>query len=464
MMFQKHFNIDMPTTTHLQEGIILIDIMIALALATLFVAVISEIHSESSVLFYRAHYRDQLMSLYSSSSIVSTVTKPFGNDRMEQERIIGTSTYFAPVSFNKVYVNNDEKITDSIGTPLCSVDFFTHTVFGSQLMNASTSVTITPILLPIQPSLPLTDFQIRNGIAYISADSNVVSDPDIFVVDIGDTSQTKLLSEINTGPGLQAISLAGNHVFAAATSVSAQLHVIRLDSLNSLVLEKKFKIPVPFATATAAFGSAIFFASDRIYLGTEKSDGNEFNIIDVSVPSLPLLINSFKTNTKINSIWIQRGLAYIADSDENQLRIIDVSDPLHLSLINTFSPSGWNRQEGKTVSMFENNLDFARTSGGYNISTDPEVFDFSSSSVISLFSYKNMDISGGVYGVIRDRSHIYLATRQIDKEFQIFDQNFSTSTALSFSLPVAPQKMMCDGDNIYILAGTAPVIYRISFI
>ena len=49
------------------------------------------------------------------------------------------------------------------------------------------------------------------------------------------------------------------------------------------------------------------------------------------------------------------------------------------------------------------------------------------------------------------------------KEFQIFDRSLSTSSVMSYALPVAPQKMTCDGDYLYILAATAPVLYQVSF-
>jgi hypothetical protein len=346
-------------------------------------------------------------------------------------------------------------IADSAGTPLCSIDFSDKDIV----------VSITPIMLPINPLLPLTDLQVRNGIAYVSDDSSTASDPDLFIIDFKDKNNPKVLSSINTGPGIAAFAIAGMRIYAAAASVAAQLHIIRMDSLSSLALESKYKLSPPYATATEPIASAIFFDKDKIYLGTEKWDGDEFSIIDVSNPLVPIKISSLETGSKINDIFVRDGFAYVAASDEKQLRIVDISQPAMPMLTDSFSPSGWLRQEGKRVSSFEGALDFGRTSGGYNIITDHEAFEWASSSALLSINgtYNSVDIPGGVYGIVTDRSHIYLATRQVNKEFQIFDRSLSITTALAYSLPVAPQALTCDGDHLYILAATAPVIYEISF-
>jgi len=62
-----------------------------------------------------------------------------------------------------------------------------------------------------------------------------------------------------------------------------------------------------------------------------------------------------------------------------------------------------------------------------------------------------------------DRGHVYAATRWVDHEFAVFDRALGSTTASYYPLPVAPQAMACDGGRIYVLAGTAPVIYEVTF-
>jgi type II secretory pathway pseudopilin PulG len=427
-----------------KQGMILIDILLALSLATIFTAIVTESSLGARQVFDKANERADLLDAYESSAASSS--KLFGNDRIETDIS----------SFIKVNARDPLHIADSAGTPICSVDF----------SDKNVAVSITPIMLPINSLLPLTDLQVRNGIAYVSDDSSTASDPDLFIVDFKDRNNPKVLSSINTGPGIAAFAIAGARIYAAAASAVSQLHVIRMDSLNSLALESKYKLPPPYATATEPIGSSIFFDKDKIYLGTEKWDGDEFSVIDVSNPTALIKIGGLETGSKVNGIFVRDGLAYVADSDEKQLRVVDVSQSSTPILTDSFSPSGWSRQEGKRISSFEGALDFGRTSGGYNIINDHEALEWAAaSSSLSMITSPShsLDIPGGVYGIVADRFHLYLATRQVNKEFQIFDHSLSTTTALAYSLPVAPQTLTCDGDHLYILAATAPVIYEISF-
>ena len=447
--------------------------MLAFSLAAIFIVVITGSSSSARIIFERANGRQEVIRSFGTSTDMTTyppylLVRPYGNDQMEH--IFSTTTASgAEIFFNKI--DTTTSLSDYIGTPLCSVDFLGHDLeYGENGMIVNTkNIKITPIPLPINPLLPLTDFQVRDGVAYISSNSSTVSDSDLLVVDFRDIVRPKLLSSINTGPGISAITLVGNRIFAAADSTSAQLHVIRLEDATgialgptSLVLEKKYKLPLPEASTTPSHGSTVFFYKNKIYLGTDKWNGEELSIIDVSDPINPLKVGVFEMNGKVKDIFVHGAFAHVAGSDQQQFRTLEVSDPTNPRMVSSLSPSGWSRQEGTAVSLFENAVDFGRTSGGFNIVADHEFFTASSS----------LDMPGGVYGIIQDRFHTYLATRQVDKEFQIFEsrssgsvsEHFATSTSLAFSLPVAPQKMMCDGNHIYILAGTAPVIYEVSFV
>ena len=461
------------------KGVIIIDILLALSLAIFFIALITESSFEARSMFDRAKSRDLSLDLFESgtSTELAIKTHPFGNDIIEND-INANGILFSliePVPFSNHF--------EFSGTPLCSIDFSNKEIVGSYSYMRKTgalgipqesnnieelklsSVSIEPITLPINPLLPLTDLEVRNGTAYVSTDSAIASDPDLFIIDIHDHNNPILLSSINTGPGISSVVLAGKRIFAAAASTANQLHIIHLDSLSLLSLEKKFKLPLPYATATPPFGSSIFYKNGLVYLGTEKWDGDEFSIIDVNNPTIPNKIGGFETGSKINDIFIHDKFAYIADSDHDQLRVLDLNNIANPTVANSFSSSGWNRQEGKTISFFENRLALGRTSGGFDISADHEVFAFATTSSTTLEQFSSLNIPGGVYGIVADRTRLYLATREVDKEFRIMNLEFgiSTSTGITFSLPVAPQTITCDNDRLYILAYSAPIIYQISF-
>lgn len=444
MIFPKCFSIK-------TRGIILVDILVALSLGVLFIAIISESSRGAHDLFTEAQARNEFLDSYDSGN-VDLHSQMYGNERMEQIFATGTLEYSAVTALPLT------DIKDAAGTPLCSVDF------QSAGSGVSTSTPIVAqVLLPIDPALPLTHLEVRDGFAYVSTDSASAADPDLLIFDIRDATHPMLMSSINTGPGITSFALAGRRIYAAADSTATQLHVIRMDSLSSLVLEKKFKLPLPFATATPPTASSIFYNKNHVYLGTTKWAGDEFSVINVSTPTTPVKTGGFEVNSIANDILIHDGMAYVASADANQLQVLDVHDAAHPFFVQGFSPSGWSRQEGKVVSFFEGALSMGRTSGGFNFTTDHEAFTWATTSSTTLASPISIDEPGGVYGLVADKSHIFMATRDANKEFRIFDRTLSASSSISVSLPIAPQSLTCDRDSLYVLAHSGPYIYEITF-
>ncbi len=514
------------------NGILLVDILIAISLGTLFIIIMSQSSDQARKIFETAKMREQALDIYSANADTIDTLLPdssfdllasssragnaygrwYGNEMIEivsdinsddflDLNIVSSSSHFNPVVFRAIrgFDGSESSFEDieigsnlEIGSaPVCSVRFGNDRVIGSyeyeqseisgfmgqgnNEINGSMGSTtidfqITTIHLPVDPTLPLTDLEVRNGIAYVSADSNVSADPDFFIFDIKDLSNVRQISSLNTGPGLSSLALAGKRVYASAPSTVAQLHTIRLDSLSAPVLENKYRLSLPYATATPALGSSIFYDAGIVYLGTEKWDGEEWNVIDVSRPTAPAKLNGYEIGSKVNDIFYYRGLSnglevnytYVTASSRDQLLVFDTTDPDLNQLVQTFSPSGWERQEGKVVSLFEQRLGFGRTTGGFDLSSDHEVFIWATTSSSTLTNFVSVNSQGGVYGFLQDRSRVYLATRQLDKELQVLDLDLSTTTA-SFALPIAPQVMTCDGDFIYILANRAPFIYKLTF-
>ena len=401
---------------------------------------------------------------------MATTVRPYGNDLTETDTVDASGTpLFVQVGFTV-----QPKLADLEGYPFCSPETTENEIVGSYGFilrrtgsDASGSRPAIPniqkVALPVDPLLPLTDIQVRNGIAYVSADSTTAGDPDLLIFDIRDPTSAKLLASLNTGPGIAAFALAGKRVYAAAASTAAQLHIVRLDSLGSMILEKKYQLALPYATATPPMASAIAYDRGKVYLGTEKWDGSEFDILDVSSPLSPVEKGALEIGSKVNDIYVTGDDAYIATAAMGQLQAIDVHDPPHLAVAASFSPSGWQRQEGEVVTGFEGGIDLGRTSGGYDVAGDHEAFVWTATSSPVLSAAASLNIPGGAYGMLSDRSHTFMATRQPDAEFRIADARLGTATSTAYALPIAPQKMTCDGRRLYILAHQAPYIYEISF-
>ncbi len=441
------------------RGMLLVDVLVAMSLAALFISIFTAATISSREYFERN--RERMRNLVASSSV-----------------IVGGSAG-SSVPF-------DLQVSAS---PVCSTDFVAHNIAGAGATNEFIP-TIASIFLPISTSIPLTHLEIRDGIAYVSADSNVSADSDLFVFDISNvdshasSSEAKYISSINTGPGIASFVLVGRRIFAAAASTAAQLHIIDFlgtssgsgsssgtSSLISPSLLKKYQLPLPYATATPPFSTAIDFAtnesehSGQIHLGTEKWQGAEFTVIDVTNPASPVWRNNLEIGSKVNEIHKDAGSVFISNAGQNQLIQIEVGDlraGLDPTMLGTFSPSGWSRQTGQLLSTYLGRRVFGRTSGGYDISIDHELFLWASTTNQVLGAADtSLNIQGGVYGIVQDNDHIYAATRESGKEFQVYDS--SLDNRATYPLPSAPHSMTCDGDHIFVLSNTSPTIYAISF-
>lgn len=452
MIFPKHYK---------DKGLILVDILLALSLGTLFTIILFESSALSRMIFENAKERENIIKEYESKAFeftnllpgekvdideISSTARWYGNDRIETKIDIAKKIIF---NFVKPYPTNS--LTNK--NPICSTNFF----------RKGTMISIIPIMLPVDPLLPLSDMEVRNNISYISIDSNRASDPDLIVVNIASSSNPIILSSINTGPGIASLSLVNNRIFAAITSTVSQLQSIKINQINNISLENKYKLPLPSTTTVPTIASAISYYKNYVYLGTEKWDGEEFNILDVSDLSKITKMGSLEIGSKINDIFIWNDLAYLATAARDQLIVVDIKDIQNPRILSTFSPSGWSRQEGKRVSTFEENISFGRTSGGFDIKTDHELFSSASTSLENLDFRVSRNMPGGIYGIVQDRFYTYIISREPGRELQIFSSDITTEPIESYSLPVAPQILTCDNDKLYVLANSAPILYEISF-
>ncbi len=303
-----------------------------------------------------------------------------------------------------------------------------------------------------------TDIEVRNGFIYLTADSASASLSDFFIIDFRILDSPRIISSINTGPGISSLEIAGHYAYLANLSTLSQLQIIDISNRNNPVLISSLKLPLPEASSTAPNAKSIFYYKNKIYLGTEKWEGNEFSIIDVSNPYFPVYIGGFETNTLINDIYIKNNTAYLATSDIKQMRILDISDTDNIRELGSFSPSGSLVQEGKVLSFFENRyidkdnnskyteFSLGRTVGGFNNISNHEIFLFPKER--ETIPINSKDIPGGVYGIVIRPPNIYISTKSPNKELQIFDESLQNKI-LDYPLGFLPNSFTCDRNVFY---------------
>jgi hypothetical protein len=465
MIFQKHYN---------TRGMLLIDILVALSVGTLFVAVLFEASGTAGQLFVWSRERQEFMDIYEAHrdyfdgmfpyeirrlsvpqdiNIVDLIgtAQWFGNDRIETEVTIGNRLTFRNV---RSYPFADTSM--SAHTPICSVDFGSFDVSGRRRM------IFTPITLPGISGEP-TDVEVRNHTAYVSVNSSRVSDPDIVTVDISSSTNPRLVSALHTGPGLTSISLVGNKIWTTADSTAAQVHVIAIDDAHVLRLERTYALDRPSTSTPPTVGSVIFVGHTMAFVGTEKWQGSEFVILDITDPALIVSRGALEIGGKVTDIYVRQGIAYVTTATQHQVISIDVRDPDHPSIIETFDPVGWGRQEGKIISYFEDRLEVGRTSGGFDIEMQHELFSWATATSGLRTHVSSRNMVGGVYGIVMDRLYTYIVSRERGKEFSVF-RDISQPPLALYPLPVIAQTLTCDNDRLYILDVSSPTLYEVSFI
>ena len=387
-----------------------------------------------------------LLNKVFASSSISYMKKQYGNDTYEID--------IEPVTLLiSDYIN-------AFGRDSCSPSLFSSSSTPSDFQDIS----LYSQGVDIGAGNMSTDIEVRNGIAYITADSSSSSASDFFIIDSTDPSSPSIISSLNTGPGLSSIEIAGHYAYVTNISSLNQLQIINIKDRTSPSITAILKLPLPPdfspASSTPPFASSIFYNKRLIYLGTSKWDGMEFSIIDVSIPSSPQYLGGFETNTLINNIYVRDGLAYLATSDINQIRILDIhnisshdspsDNSQSIIQVSSFSPSGYETQQGKVISFFENKFSLGRTTGGFNNKNNYEIFLFSSTSPITVENSK--DIPGGVYGIVMRPPYFYISTRASTKQFQILNKDMS-ELVLEKNLGFSPQAMTCDGKTFYFATG-----------
>lgn len=291
-----------------------------------------------------------------------------------------------------------------------------------------------------------TGIVVRNKKAYLTADSAVQSKEDFFVISIENPEHPHILSKINTGPGIRAITQTGRYAYAGNTSINAQLQIIDVMNVTSPFVAAEFKLPHTDASTTPGVARSIYLSDDVIYLGTNKNTGRELHVIDVSNPLLPSYVSGIEVDTQISAIDIAHNLIYLATPTFHQFRVFDSED---LSTLNALSLSGWQSQEGKSIVRFIDNMYIGRSVGGFNNVDNHEVFSFRHSTSTPLAAgYSSVDIASSVNAIVVRPPYVYLGTSDPAKEFQVRDlHTLSPVSHLNLNAPITD--LTCGGDYIF---------------
>lgn len=297
--------------------------------------------------------------------------------------------------------------------------------------------------IDLGPGNSATDLDVKSKIVYLSAEASASAKPDFFIVDATVGTSPTILSSINTGPSLDAVDAAGNYAYLGNRNTSAQLQIVDITNLSSPLLITSFKLPG--VSGSGAVGQSVFYYAERVYVGTKKATGPEFNIVDVSDPLNPSWLGAYEIDGDINSIQVEEDLAYVTNSTDNEIIILNISNPSSPTLIGSYNAPGG--EDGKIGYKLGSSIYLGRKSGG---SEELIIIDVSSSTSPKFLGSEEMSVD---VNDIRTRDNlVFLGTSNSNSEFQVWDVVNSADPVFvsSFNFPQVATGIDYEDNLVYV--------------
>ncbi len=298
----------------------------------------------------------------------------------------------------------------------------------------------------VDPLNMITDSVLYNNILFISTNSATRSVPDLYIIDVHDIQHPKILSSLNTGPGIASIVLHDNYIYAANLGTS-QLQVISVSDLLHPVLVVQVRLPGVTVSNGGGIGRSIYYSQQNIFIGLTKAIGPEFHILDVNDPLNPIEKGSYEAGSEVNKIMIAGTQAFIATPLQKQISILDISNSKDITEQQSITLNGWQTLVPNAFFLLGRELFLGRTVGGFNTQYE-EFFSFDLS-LNSISTVIHQDIAASIDDMVVAHNRLYLATNDGQKEFQVYSL-YPFALLSHIDLSSRALRISCKDQNIII--------------
>lgn len=201
----------------------------------------------------------------------------------------------------------------------------------------------TPSVPSVIGSLNNPGNQNAQGVYVVGTTAYVVFDgnDEFSIVDVSSPSAPSLLGTLNLTNRANDIVVSGNYAYIVSDDNSEELQVVDISSPASPLQTGSLNLPGNTDADT------ISIAGTNLYIG----QGSDFRSVSIAAPLTPSFSGSFNASGIINDIALQLGnnntYAYIATSDNSlEFQVIDVSVPTSPMLIGSFDVASNNDLRG----------------------------------------------------------------------------------------------------------------------
>lgn len=296
---------------------------------------------------------------------------------------------------------------------------------------------------------------VRGNYIYLTTNSASTTEPDFYVISIKEKNNPKIISKLDTGPGLVSISVAGYMAYVANTSINSQAQAIDISNPYSPVLKWSFKAPESQGTSTV-LGKSIVSDGSRIFLGTTKNVGSELFSLSSDTGELQ---GQREINAGVNGLYFDAINLYVTTPVDPELMVFDVSTSSTFNLISQYDAPGGSGN-GKSIELFNDNIFMGRTLGGKELSwlsylnTNLDAPPMSPQIALD----NEQKIGATVDGIISSNNTLYIITGHAQKELQVWKKDVYTKTlspSQTIDLPSRAVGIGCSENYLYVAQNTA---------
>lgn len=298
---------------NLQQGSILIELCIAIALFSIVVGGVAagSLYSSEDITGIE-QYRQ---AIYRTLQII------------EEESPEHTAEYISPcrknISAKTVWQTGARERSVSLSTIRTDVDH-TRKVGGD--CDGLYSTTSDQVLLATNPQTRSAVFDVLNKKSYAAVSST--SSHAFLIID----EDQHEISSIDFTDPIADIDAIHNTVFTAVSTSTHQLTIIDTsDPLSPAIIAKQ---SLPTITGSFPGGRSLMYYDNKLYIGTHRTAGREFQIFDVTNRKSPQWLGYLEINHNINHIIVNGSYAYLGTSGNiKDVIILNVSNPQNINIV-----------------------------------------------------------------------------------------------------------------------------------
>ncbi|MEK7588330.1 MAG: hypothetical protein AAB438_00750 [Patescibacteria group bacterium] len=161
--------------------------------------------------------------------------------------------------------------------------------------------------------------QVENNFIYMIRNGGV---PNFIIIDVSNPGAPFITGFLALAGIPTNIIVSGNHAYVSNINNTEEMQIIDITNKAAPVVVGVFN------AVGNADGRGVYILGNNAYLTRLSSVDNEFIIIDVSVPNLPVLTGSVNLNANGNEVVISGNYAYVATSDNIQeMKVVDIANP-----------------------------------------------------------------------------------------------------------------------------------------